>query len=266
MDFKKDIERALKESSTILRELFGKSLKVKEKEGHSQIVTEADIASEQKIVSLLEKAFPNYNILSEELGYSGKNSSYTWIIDPLDGTSNFAAGLPWFGPMIALLHGKTPIACGVSIPMENAIYIAEERQGAYLNGTKISVSKEEELKRMLVSFNLDASSLARSERVGDFFGKVVEEVRNMRATNSVYDLAAVADGRLGACILHHARIWDVAAPALLIQEAGGTCSNLDGSPLRFDVSEDGIKANYEFLGGGKAACKRLLEIRSSLRH
>jgi myo-inositol-1(or 4)-monophosphatase len=256
MDFKKAIEKTLEESSKILREQFGKSLKIKEKESHVHIVTEADLASEQRIVSYLEKAFPTHNILSEELGFSGKNSGYTWVIDPLDGTSNFAAGLPWFGPMIALLDGNTPIAT----------YLAEVRQGAFRNGTKISVTKEEELKHMLISFNLDASSLARSERAGDFFGKVVEEVRNMRATNSVYDLGAVADGRLGACILHHARIWDVVAPTLLIQEAGGVCTSLDGSPLKFEVTEDGINRNYEFLGGGRAACKRLIDIRNSLRH
>src|SRR4030042_6478951 len=108
---------ALKVSGKTLLGYFNKPLKTKQKESQSSIVTEADIESENVIINLIKARFPGHNIISEESGFTDNKSEFTWVIDPLDGTSNFASGIPWFGILIALFKHNTPVAAGAYLPV-----------------------------------------------------------------------------------------------------------------------------------------------------
>ncbi len=130
---KSTIIKAAKEGGKILKKYFKKEYAVNYKEGQlCGIVTDADIASEKKILSILKKAFPDYNILSEETGAEERGSPYTWIIDPLDGTQNFVLGLPEFGVAIALAKGKEIIMAVLYFPLFDELYFAEKGKGALL--------------------------------------------------------------------------------------------------------------------------------------
>ena len=125
---------ALKASGDTLLEYFDKPLEIKQKESQSSIVTEADLESEKIIIGLIRNVYPAHNIISEEAGFINNNSEYTWIIDPLDGTSNFASGIPWFGVLITLFERNTPVMAGAYLPVQNILYFAEAGKGAYRNG------------------------------------------------------------------------------------------------------------------------------------
>jgi len=125
---------ALMTSGKILLKYFNKPLEIKQKESQSSIVTEADLESEKIIIGLIRKAYPDHNIIAEEAGFISNNSEFTWIIDPLDGTSNFASGIPWFGVLITLFKQDTPIMAGAYLPVQNTLYFAEAGKGAYRDG------------------------------------------------------------------------------------------------------------------------------------
>jgi myo-inositol-1(or 4)-monophosphatase len=107
---------SLKISGEILLGYFDKPIFENKKESQSNIVTEADLESERTILRLIREKYPQHNIISEEYGFINNNSDYTWIIDPLDGTSNFTSGIPWFGILISLFNGNTPVMGGANLP------------------------------------------------------------------------------------------------------------------------------------------------------
>ena len=118
---------------------FGVSIKSAVKEDHNSIVTEKDIASEKVIIEILTDNFPQFNLVGEEKGARFTGSEYTWIIDPLDGTSNYAAGIPWFGTLIALMFHDKPTAAGAYLPFYDDLYYAEAVKGVTCNGNPIKV-------------------------------------------------------------------------------------------------------------------------------
>ncbi len=120
---------ALETAGKELLNHFGKNPDFKVKESRSSIVTQADFKSDAIIVSTIRKRFPMHNIISEESGFSNMKSRYTWIIDPLDGTSNFASAIPWFGVLIALFEDNIPVMGGAFLPVMNQLYIAEKEKG-----------------------------------------------------------------------------------------------------------------------------------------
>ena len=136
---KPTIKTALKKTGKILMKNFGKLKSYDIKENQSNIVTKADVDSEMAIVKIIENKFPDHNIIAEETGYKDKNSSYTWIIDPLDGTSNYSAGIPWFGVLICVLKDNKPVMAGIYLPFYDMLYFAEAGKGATKNSEKIFV-------------------------------------------------------------------------------------------------------------------------------
>ena len=125
------LENALSVAGKVLLSHFGDSHKATVKESISSVVTDADMASERAILKVLGHTSNPYNIITEESGYLGNGSEYTWVVDPLDGTSNFAAGLPWFGIIIALMWKGEPILAGMYLPVDQDIYLAESGKGAW---------------------------------------------------------------------------------------------------------------------------------------
>jgi myo-inositol-1(or 4)-monophosphatase len=248
-------------AGAILLQHFGRVRHVRVKEHQGSVVTEADLAAERCLLELLAQRFPDHSVVAEESGYMDRGSPYTWVIDPLDGTSNFAAGIPWFGVMIALLRHQQPRLAVMYLPVEDRLYFAEQGQGAQANGQPVAVTTETDLARMLCACGLDPSSdPALVERQAAFLGRLVQRARNIRATNSLVDFALVIDGRLGAVVNHNTKIWDIAAPSLILSEAGGRVTDLGGRPLALDLGPDCAKRSYAVIGASPALSAQVVAV------
>jgi myo-inositol-1(or 4)-monophosphatase len=255
------IRTALFEGGKILMENFGKITEYAVKESQSSIVTKADIESEKKIIEIILEKFPDHNTLGEETGYQNRNSEFTWVIDPLDGTSNFAAGIPWFGVIICVLKNSIPVMAGSFLPVQNEIYFAEKGKGATRNGEKIKVSPETELKNILAAYSLDYSDESgKTESEARLIQQVVSRIRNLRSTNSLVDFCYTADGKLGACMNQTTKIWDIAAPGLIIEEAGGIVTDFQGNPFDFSLNADNYGRNFTIIGSNKVLHSELIKI------
>ena len=249
---KKTMHTALHEGGKILLENFGKITNYEVKESQSSIVTKTDVDSEKKIMEVIGQSFPQHNTLGEETGFQNRNSEYTWIVDPIDGTSNFAVGLPWFGVIICVLKGWKPMMAGCFLPVQDEIYFAEKGKGASLNETPISVSPETNLKNVLAVYSLDYSDEpGKTEKEAQLMGRLVHRVRNLRSTNSLLDFCYLASGKLGACINQTTKIWDIAAPGLIIEEAGGKVTDLQGNRFDFSLNEHNYGRNFEIVATNK---------------
>jgi myo-inositol-1(or 4)-monophosphatase len=244
----------------LLLEHFGKVQDVRVKENQSSVVTEADLASEQHILSIIRRRFPDHNIVAEETGLQDRGSAYTWVVDPLDGTSNFAAGLPWFGVLVNVLEHGSPLIAVMYLPVEDRLYLAERGQGATRNGERVHVTAETRWPHLLCAYGLDASLDAeRVRRQGLLLGGLTQLACNVRATNSLIDFAYTIDGRLGAVVNLNTKIWDIAAPALLLPEAGGQLTDLRGQSITFALDAAGCERSYAVVGGNSSLCRELLE-------
>lgn len=245
---KDTIYTALISAGKLLLENFGKVTEYSVKESISSIVTQTDIDSEKRIMEIISKKFPNHNLLGEETGFQNKNSEYTWVVDPIDGTSNFAAGIPWFGIIICLMKDFKPVMAGCFLPVQNQLYFAEKGKGATLNNKAISVSKENDLKNVLATYSLDYShEPGKTEREAEIIRQLVSKVRNLRSTNCLIDFCYTADGKLGVAINQSTKIWDIAGPQLIIEEAGGKASDLVGNAFNFSVDENNYDHNFEIV-------------------
>ena len=259
--YQQTLEKSLKKGGEILLSYFGKITKVSVKQNQSNIVTAADVAAEKCIVEIIKQAHPEHNIIGEETGFYDNHSEFTWIVDPLDGTSNFSAGIPWFGVLVALLKNDKPILAGCYLPVQNELYLAEKGKGATLNGNPIAVNSESQLKNVLLVYSLDFSDdskkTAQETRI---ITELVKNVRNIRATNSLVDFCYTASGRLGGTINQTTCIWDVAAPYLLIQEAGGVVTDLNGTDLDFKVNASNYLRNFTIIASTPRLHPQLLNI------
>lgn len=257
----KTLKEALKEAGRILLENFGSLKDYKIKESQSSIVTKADLDSEIKIMEIIGIKFPNHNTLGEETGFQNKNSEFTWIVDPLDGTSNFAVQLPWFGVIICILKNSIPIMSGCYLPIQNELYFAEKGIGATRNGETISVSAENDLKNILAAYSLDFSDEpGKTKQEVKIIENLVNNIRNLRSTNCLLDFCYTADGKLGACINQTTKIWDIAGPGLIVEEAGGKVSDIDGNPLKFKLSEDNYSRNFTIIASNSILHSELVNL------
>lgn len=255
------LQEALIAGGGVLLDRFGKSTSTTIKQSISSVVTEADLASEQAILEVLHGAPELYNVITEETGCIDNKSEFTWVVDPLDGTSNFVAGLPWFGVIIALFEGETPILGGMYLPVEQQLYMTEAGCGATRNGEPLKVTKSANLSEQLVAYSFDFSEdkeITRSEM--GILASLSREVRNIRSTNSLVDFCYVADGRLGAALNQNTKIWDIAVPWLMIREGGGTVTDIEGNEIKFDLSAGAVNQNYTILASGAGLHQSIMKI------
>ncbi len=192
--------------------------------------TICDKKSEQIIIKLLKKHFPNYTILSEEKGLMQKHSDYFWTIDPIDGTNNFIHHNPNFTVSISLLY-KNEVVLGVTyVPMLDEMYWAVKNQGAYKNNKKIKVSKTKTLSKAIVTYNhgRGMASTKKSFKVYQYFQINAYRARNYFSTS--LQMAMVAAGHLDIYIVPTTKIWDIAAGIILLQEAGAQVTNWKNKP------------------------------------
>lgn len=248
--------RALKASGTILTDYFDKPVKTKQKESQSSIVTEADLASEKAIIGLIEEKYPEHNILSEECGYLDRSSEFTWVIDPLDGTSNFASGIPWFGVLIALFKGNDPVMGGAYLPVAGDLYIAEAGKGAFKNDRPLPAIKNISLRDSLIAFCLDYTEDEAFLNKGlEVFKYIIKNSRNTRSTNSLVDFIYVAEGKFGGVINLFTKVWDISALGLIISEAGGVMTDVNGKQISYNMGSGILSGNFPVIAGNKAVAE-----------
>ncbi len=239
-----------REAGRSLLETFGTSEVIDTKGDYSNVVTAADTRSEELIVRGIRRAYPGHSIIAEETGCDLRASPFTWVVDPLDGTSNYAAGVPWFGVLISVLKDKVPIVGVMHLPATGDLYSAVSGAGAFRNGKRISVTRETRLENVLWAYGMDGgASEEQAMRNVLVLAKLLGRVRNIRATNSLVDPAYTSDGRLGGMLNQSTRLWDIAAPMLIVQEAGGLYTDLAGQPLDLDTSPTAADREYAVLAG-----------------
>jgi len=249
----------------LLRDRFGRVQDIRRKENVSSIVTEVDLASEALILERIRQRYPDHNIVAEESGFDNRGSDWTWVVDPLDGTSNYAAGIPWYGVMLAVLRGNNPVLGAMFLPHDAALYLAEPGSGTTRNGLPVRVSSASRLEQVLVAYAVDANQdPVQMDRQVRSFSRLLNHVRNVRATNCLVDFALTIDGRLGGFINHSTRIWDIAAAALVLQEAGGQMTDLEGNPLDFSLAPNVCDRTYAVMGANPVLLSRLRELLASV--
>jgi myo-inositol-1(or 4)-monophosphatase len=211
-------------------------------------VTEIDKASEQQIVREIKRYHPDHSILGEEGGEQGDSESdHVWIIDPLDGTSNYLHGMPHFGISIALqIKGRTQHAV-VYDPMRDEMFSASRGNGANLNNTRIRVSERPTLDNAIIATSFPFRNRGMMSTYTGIFSDVFKKVEDIRRFGSAsLDLAWVAAGRMDAYFELGLKPWDVAAGALLVREAGGVVSDFDGSDA-VENSHSVLAAPYKLM-------------------
>lgn len=224
------VQAAMK-SGALLQKGFGSDFQITSKPGKQNLVTEYDNASEKIVVSTIFEHFPDHSILAEESGNIHKGKSpVTWIIDPLDGTVNFAHSIPIFSVSIAASIEGVIVSGVIYQPMTGELFIAEKGKGAYLNGRQLFVSKNSRFETALLStgfpYNVDKDP---QQCVEKFAQMQLKGVPIRRLGSAAIDMAYVAAGRFDVFWEVGLHPWDMAAGKLLIEEAGGTVSYWDGS-------------------------------------
>lgn len=197
-------------------------LDIHSKLNEADIVTAADKASEAIIVKSIKHLYPSHSILSEEMGAENHDSEYRWIIDPLDGTTNFSAGIPVFAVSIGIEHNGTPVVGVVYDPVLDELFTAVKGQGAFLNGTPIHIKENDRLDRAVVSTGFPVDKNVNPDNNLDNVARVLPLVRGMRRLGSAaMDICYVAAGFIDAYWEMNLHDWDVAAALLILDEAGG---------------------------------------------
>lgn len=220
-----------KEAGVFLKENFGKINKIESK-GDRDFVTNLDKESEKMIVSRLKKTFPNHGIIGEEGEATGDDSGYLWIIDPIDGTHNFMRNINIFGVSLGLLYKQQFVGGIIYMPFDDELYVGEKGNGAYKNGRRIRVSKEDDLKKCSISY--DSSIRYAPEVMLKVLGVLADQVFNIRMLgSSVRVLTYVAEGKLDFSVEFHDRPWDFAGGVAIIEEAQGKLTTLKGKPLTY---------------------------------
>lgn len=259
------ISQTLLQANQIALKHFGQ-VKGSTKPGdNNQVLTAADLEIGRFIIDQITGQYPEHNIIDEEAGIIDHGHQLTWVVDPIDGTSNFAAGLPTYGIMIGLLDGDKPVAGGISLPSFNELYLAEHGQGATCNGQPIRVSHQTELAKSLVAYGIDGHQEEpdRTQRETTLLGTIILQIRNLRSTNSAYDMAHVADGKYGAFLNQTTKIWDNVAIQPIIEEAGGIVTDFWGQPIDYSQPLTKVADNFTICAGALALHAQLQKIISS---
>ncbi|KUO65337.1 MAG: inositol monophosphatase [Gracilibacter sp. BRH_c7a] len=225
-----DVKNWVREVGQIQKENLRKeNMIINTKSSEIDLVTEIDELSEKVLINAIREKYPEHSILSEESGeHKSVNSEYLWIIDPLDGTTNYAQGLPIFAISIALQYQRETVLGVVYVPMLDLLFEAIRGQKAFLNGKRIEVAGKQNLKESLLSTGFPYDQQSNHDNNTNYFAYFVPRARGLRRLGSAaYDLANIAAGVLDGYWELNLSIWDVAAGILLVEEAGGKVIMLD---------------------------------------
>lgn len=222
--------KAVNSAGAIMKESFHSSFKISNKTGINNLVTDIDHASEKAIIEIIKKDYPEHFILSEEVGEIVMDSDYKWIIDPIDGTVNYANGIPLCCVSIAVEHKGTIILGAVFNPFLDELFFAEKGKGATLNDEPIRVSEKAEMNSACLVTGFPYQLLDEPNGPLDVFNRLIRKGIPLRRMGSAaIDLCWVAAGRFDGFYEHKLEAWDSAAGFLIVEEAGGKVTDFMGN-------------------------------------
>jgi myo-inositol-1(or 4)-monophosphatase len=229
------VKAARKAGSLITRASFDVDKLTIRRKQQNDFVSEVDDAAEEAIISILREAYPAHGILAEESGYRDRDAEYLWVIDPLDGTTNFLHGFPQFCVSIALLHKGVPTQAVVFDPNRNELFTATRGAGAYLNDRRIRVSRLDKIEDALLGTGFPFREVPHLDDYMRMLGNAMRTCAGVRRPGAAaLDLAWVACGRIDGFWEMGLSPWDMAAGALLVREAGGLVGDLEGEDKFLD--------------------------------
>jgi len=242
MDSLNEIVAVAKKAASAAREVQLKALvegtKISTKAGPQDLVTAADIESERVITQTILERFPDHNILGEEGGDQGRSSSWLWVVDPIDGTTNFSRHIPYFSTSIAVYRDGRPVVGLVASPSVNEVFHAVEGQGSFLNDVAIQASTATDFQKavMITGFYYERSSNIglTLDGIAAFYRRNIMGVR--RFGSAALDLCYLAAGRAEGYFEIGLNAWDFAAGAFIAQQAGALVTDAWGAPLKLRKS------------------------------
>lgn len=227
---KETLIKATNEAAKVLTGNFNQPLVITHKEGVNNLVTEADHKSEAVIIGIIKESFPGHHILTEESGDLSQDSEYKWIIDPIDGTVNFANGLPICCVSIGIEHQGKMIMGAVYNPFMNEFFFAERGAGATLNDKPIHVSEKAEAMKSCLATGFPYTYLDMPNGPLGVFSRLIRKgIPVRRLGSAAIDLCWVAAGRFDGFYEHKLQAWDSAAGIIIVEEAGGRVTDLKGN-------------------------------------
>ena len=217
---------------------FGNITSTKKKSTNIDLVTKADIESEEYIINQINKEYPNHSILAEESGSITNENEYLWVIDPLDGTTNFSHNLPIFAVSIGLVKKNKGTICGVVYnPAADKCFYAEYKKGAFLNNTPIKCTSSKTLSDSLLSTGFPYLRDNRYDLSFEIFKEFYDKTRGLRRLGAAaLDLCFVAMGRFDGFYEYELKVWDICAGSLIATEAGARVTDWDNSEMPSDGS------------------------------
>ncbi len=228
---KQTLLQAINAAGSLIQQRFQTDFAINSKDTINNLVTEIDEAAERLIIQIIKDKFPQHGVIGEEYGSKDLESEYKWIIDPIDGTVNFAHGVPLCCVSIGLMYGDDIVLGAVYNPMMNELFFAEKGKGATLNGQPIKVSAKSDLQQsfLVTGFPYQYPEGKDPVRIFEHFLKKGLPIR--RLGSAALDLCWVAAGRFDAFWEYNLQPWDMAAGILIIDEAGGRVSDFSGSKM-----------------------------------
>jgi myo-inositol-1(or 4)-monophosphatase len=237
IELKTAIEIAKKAGEYLLKNFRKDKTLLTERGMSKEVTTKYDKESDKIIIKEIEKYFPNHNILTEESGFFDKDSDYTWIVDSLDGSGNFASGNPFFSVSIGIMNKDELVFGVINAPFLEELYYAKKGKGAYLNNKKINVSNLDEIKKSYIVCCEGGSK--SNDRLANIYKILYPKVKDFRKIGSAaIECVMVATGRCDGYLTLDISPWDVSAGILLVKEAGGKVTNFKGKewkPEKMDI-------------------------------
>ena len=228
----------VKEAGEVIRAGFGQSISIEYKTDEANLVTEIDKKAEKIILDFIKKEYPSHSIIAEESGRHDNSSQYTWVVDPIDGTTNFAHKLPIFGVSVGIQKNNETIIGIVYDVMRDAIYSAEKSSGAYENDKQIRVSTNSDLLKSVLVTGFPYDIKENYKEAVKIFSSFLTKTRAVRRLGSAaIDYCYVASGTFDGFWEINLSPWDVAAGTLLVEEAGGKVTNFKNETLDINSNQ-----------------------------
>ncbi|MEO8398673.1 MAG: inositol monophosphatase family protein [Ignavibacteriaceae bacterium] len=242
-----DIIEISKQAGELIREGFGKNFKIEYKTNEINLVTEIDKASEKMITDFIKNKYPGHSILAEESGeYKNKNSDFIWVIDPLDGTTNFAHGLPIFSVSIGVQKNGETIAGAIYDVMRDVVYSSEKGGGAFADSEKIFVGENDKLLHSVLVTGFPYNVADVEDFIFENFENFTRKSRGIRRLGSAaIDLCYVAKGVFDGYWETQLHPWDLCAGKLIVEEAGGIVTDFKGNEI--DIYSNQVLAANKFI-------------------
>lgn len=245
MQYLDSMKQAARAGGEIIRSYFGEALELTQKTTLADVRTQADLDSEAAILSILERDFPQYNIISEERGSTDHSSEYTFVIDPLDGTHNFTLGIPMFSISIGLKKGNDIIAGVVYNVMLDELYSAEKGKGAFRNDEPIHVNASQRIEEVTFSY-VARYGVPKEEELAVFSACIQSDMKRVLTQWSpALDFCLLASGRIEAILVSHSEIYDYMGGKIIALEAGAYSTDFFGNTEASDTSNAFLITNTQ---------------------